>query len=362
MQTIHRPNSAIHTPSSSMHGMDLLSGLLDSPRATQPFLLKVILRAPWSMRIQDQSPLTVMALTEGHAWITPTGGLPRKVTAGDIVLARGSSHYLVADEPSTPPQVVIHPGQICTTPDGRDLAEEMGLGVRTWGNVSRDVADTHLAESADSEVCRMLVGVYETQPEVGAHFVSALPEVSVISPDEHRSPLVGLLAHELSKDGPGQSVVLNRLLDLVVISMARIIFARGEQATPGWFLAQSDPVVGPALQAITENPRHPWQVEELAARSAVSRATFAHRFRTLVGESPIAFLTEWRLSVAADLLRSGTATVAQVAEEVGYRSPYAFSAAFKRARRVSPRDYRLRGDAQELPDGGDDGNRTPQTR
>jgi len=289
------------------------------------------------MRIQDEAPLSLMAVTDGAAWIAPDDGEPVRLEAGDVALVRGITPYLVADDPSTAPQVIIHPGQICTTPGGYDLAEEMGRRLRTWGNVDEMTE----AGNPPNDICRMLVGVYETQPEVGARFVSALPQLTVISADEHRSPLITILAGELTTEGPGQQVILNRLLDLLVISMARVVFERGDQSTPGWFRAQADPVVGPALTAISHDPRHPWTVGELATRSGMSRAAFAHRFKQLVGESPIAFLTDWRVSIAADLLRSTDSTVSQVADQVGYSTPYAFSSAFKRLRGVSPTNYRL---------------------
>ena len=322
--------------------MDLLSGLLDGPRAAEPFLLRVVMAPPWAMHIQDNAPLSLMAVTSGAAWIVPDGGEPAELAAGDVALVRGTSHYLVADSPSTPPQVIIHPGQVCTTPGGFDLADQMGLGLRTWGNIGTAgrAPSAPASDVPQSEACQMLVGVYERQPEVGARFISALPQLAVVKAAEHQSALVELLSRELTTDGPGQQIIINRLLDLLVITMARIVFERSEEATPGWYAAHDDPVVGPALAAIHEDPAHPWTVEKLAATGGTSRAAFAHRFKELVGESPIAFLTEWRVSIAADLLRSGDASVGAVATEVGYSTPYAFSSAFKRIKGVSPSRYR----------------------
>ena len=88
------------------------------------------------------------------------------------------------------------------------------------------------------------------------------------------------------------------------------------------------------------NPAHPWTVAALAAEVGVSRAALARRFTELVGEPPMAFLTGWRLALAADLLREPDATVGAVARQVGYGSPFALSTAFKRVRGVSPREHR----------------------
>ena len=88
------------------------------------------------------------------------------------------------------------------------------------------------------------------------------------------------------------------------------------------------------------HPEHPWTVAELAAAGGVSRAAFARRFTDVVGEPPMTFLTGWRLALAADLLREPGATLATVARQVGYSTPFALSTAFKRAYGVSPRDHR----------------------
>ena len=111
-------------------------------------------------------------------------------------------------------------------------------------------------------------------------------------------------------------------------------------AAPGWYRAHGDPVVGPALRLLHHEPARPWSVESLARETGVSRAALARRFAELVGEPPMSFLTGWRLALAADLLRDPDATLAAVARQVGYGSPYALSTAFKRVRGVSPREHR----------------------
>jgi len=94
------------------------------------------------------------------------------------------------------------------------------------------------------------------------------------------------------------------------------------------------------LKLIYNNPAHPWTVANLAAAVGCSRAVFARRFADQVGEPPIAFLTGWRLALAADLLRSSQATIGAVARQVGYSTPFALSSAFKRAYGVSPNTHR----------------------
>lgn len=309
--------------------MDALANLLDGPRARGAFLLRAVMNPPWSVRIEDDAPLTLVAMLSGDAWVLHQTGTPTRLRTGDVVVASGPVPYTVADDPATAPQIVIHPGQRCTTPDGRDTHDEMTLGVRTWGN------------AADGSTV-MLIGTYQMRGEITQRLLSALPDMLVLSDDAWDSRLVTLLDQEIVKDEPGQDVVLDRLLDLVLIAVLRAWFSRPEANSPAWYRAQGDPVVGRALRMIYSDPAHPWTVSALADRAGVSRAALARRFTELVGEPPLTFLTSWRLALAADLLREPDTTVDAVARKVGYGSGFALSTAFKRVRGVSPQQYRLR--------------------
>jgi AraC-like DNA-binding protein len=241
---------------------------------------------------------------------------------------RGPDPYTLADDPGTPPQVVIHPGQRCETPDGREVSLMSFMGVRTWGN-----------SPAGTTV--MLNGTYEGEGEVSRRLLRALPAVIVLGADAWDSPLVGLLATEIARDDPGQEAVLDRLLDLLLIAVLRAWFARPDAQAPAWYRAYGDPVVGKVLRLIHNDPAHPWTIAKLAAEAGLSRAALARRFTELVGEPPMTFLTDWRLSLAADLLLEPQATVGSVAHQVGYGSPFALSTAFKRVRGLSPRQHQL---------------------
>ncbi|HEX8803960.1 MAG TPA: AraC family transcriptional regulator [Acidimicrobiales bacterium] len=309
--------------------MDALAGLLDGPRARGAFLLRVMMEPPWSVRIEDRAPLSLTAVVRGDAWISPDGAEPVALHPGDVALVRGPDPYVVADDPATPPQAVIHPGQRCTTVDGRDLSQGMDLGVRTWGN-----------SAAGSTV--MLTGTYETATAIGRRLLDALPSLVVLARDAWDSPLVGLLGDEITREDPGQEVVLDRLLDLVVVAAVRAWLGRPGAGAPAWYRAHADPVVGRALRLLHNHPAHPWTVASLAAEAGVSRAALARRFTDLVGEPPMTFLTGWRMALAADLLLEPGATVGAVAGRVGYGTPFALSTAFKRVQGVSPDEHRRR--------------------
>jgi AraC-like DNA-binding protein len=307
--------------------MDAIAGLLDGPRARGAFLLRSSMDPPWSLRIQDEAPLTLVAMVRGDAAVIQDGGDVTMLRRGDVAIVRGPDPYTVADDPATAPQAIIQPGQRCTTPDGVEVAQMIDLGVRTWGN-SPDGATV------------MLTGTYQLHGEVSDRLLRALPALLVLRDEEWDCPVIPLLAEEIVKDEPGQEAVLDRLLDLLLIAVLRAWFARPEAGAPDWYRAYSDPVVGRALRMLHHNPERPWTVAGLADACGISRAALARRFHELVGEPPMAFLTGWRIALAADLLLEPGATIGSVAPQVGYGSPFALSTAFKRIRGVSPREHR----------------------
>lgn len=309
--------------------MDAFAGLLDRPRARRAFLLHVVMDPPWSIWVDDQAPLSVVAVLRGQAWMSAPDQPARRIGPAEFAVVRGPEPYRFADPSDEPPQVIALPGGRCITPSGESLFDALRYGVRTWGN----------SPTGGTE---LLVGAYEHVSELGRHLVAALPRLAVVPAAALDSPIVDLLAREIDRDAPGQQVVLDRLLDLLVVAVLRAWFTSAAGDAPGWFRANTDPVVGSALRLLQQDPARPWTVASLAAAVGCSRATLARRFTELVGEPPMSFLTSWRLALAADLLLEPDATVASVARRVGYANPYALSAAFKRVRGYSPREHRQR--------------------
>ncbi|MCF2526593.1 AraC family transcriptional regulator [Yinghuangia soli] len=307
--------------------MDALSGLLEGPRASGAFVLRIVLDPPWSIRVQDGSPLCVAVMLRGGAEFRPAEGRPVRLRPGDIAVVRGPDPYVMSDGDGTSPQVIVHPGQRCMTPDGVDLRERMALGVRTWGS------------DPDGSV-QMVLGVYEEVGAVGRRLLDVLPPLLVVQADTWDSALVPVLAKEVTRQGPAEGVVLDRLLDLLLISVLRAWMDRPETEAPAWYRAHSHPVAGEALRLFHEAPAEDWTLARLAAAIGVSRATLAECFRTAVGTPPMTYLTEWRMALAADLLRQSDATLNAVARQVGYGSGFALSSAFKRVYGISPQEHR----------------------
>ncbi|MEO5899480.1 MAG: AraC family transcriptional regulator [Ilumatobacteraceae bacterium] len=306
--------------------MDVMAGLLEGPRARNAFLLRTTMDPPWSMRIEDEAPLTLVAIVRGAAWVT-VGADEVRLGAGDVAVVCGPDHYTVADDVATAPQIRILPGQECVTLTDDPLSMTMDLGVRSWGN-------------AVDGTTMMLTGTYEGHSALSQELLGALPAVVVVRRDERDAPLVDLLRTEITRDEPGQQVVLDRLLDLLLVDVLRTWLTRQGSGAPAWWRASRDPIVGAMMRLVHDEPARPWTIAAMASSIGVSRANLARRFTELVGEPPIAYLTRWRLALAADLLCDPRATVTGVAPQVGYGSPFALSTAFKRAYGISPAAHR----------------------
>lgn len=306
-------------------GVDPLTDFLDGPRARGAFVLHLQLARPWSVDIADDAPLTLMAVLTGDAWLRPVGHPPTLLHAGDVALVRRGVRYVVADSADREPDVRIGPGQSCTGSGGRDLSDEWGIGPRRWGN-----------DPAGGDT--MLVGSYLVGAETGGLLLRALPEVAAVRAVS--TPVLDLLVQEAGRTGVAQASVLDRLLDVLLISVVRAWAESAPEGEPNWLTAGRDPLVRDALRLMHARPGDGWTVESLAAAVGTSRAALARRFTQLVGMPPIAYLSQWRLALAADLLQDLTLTLSAVSRRVGYATPFSMSAAFKKQYGVSPQQYR----------------------
>lgn len=266
--------------------MDVLSDVLTVMRAGRP----VSALMEWDGE-HDFAPVPgavgVRVVVQGSCVLTPVDKEPIRLAAGDVVLL----------------------------PHGRGHA---------------------LAGGADTLT---LCGAYELAPEGGHPLLRELPEIVHLRAEGDLKTAVSLLTTELSQPGLGTEALVPALLDMLLLYTLRTWF-ESEHPERGWAAALRDPVVAPALGAIHEDPAKPWTVASLAALGGLSRAPFARRFAELVGQSPMRYVTWWRMTTAARLLRASDISLHAVAADVGYRSEFAFATAFKRQYGVAPGRYR----------------------
>lgn len=240
--------------------------------------------------------------------------------AGDVAfLPRGSGHGL-ADSPSTPLAGAPAPLPSMTSPSEDETVSNAST-VMLCGAYLLDRSRTHplLADLPD---------VIHLPSRVGQH--SALRVT------------IDLLGDELRRPQPGGDAMLPALLDALLLHILRAWFddKAADEAATGWAAAIRDPAIDAALRAMHGDPGRQWTVEELGARAGLSRAAFSRRFAALVGRPPLAYLTWWRMTLAARLLRDSDAPLAAVAAKVGYTSEFAFAHAFKRAYGSAPGTFR----------------------
>jgi AraC-like DNA-binding protein len=149
-----------------------------------------------------------------------------------------------------------------------------------------------------------------------------------------------LFAAEAAQSAPGGYLVLKRLADIFLLQIIREHISSSECRKTGWLRALADPRIGAAMRSLHEKIERPWTVAELASAAGMSRSAFALRFREVVGETPLDYLTRWRMYKAALLLREGDRKLTEVANAVGYDSDGSFNKTFKRVVGVTPGDYR----------------------
>ena len=151
------------------------------------------------------------------------------------------------------------------------------------------------------------------------------------------------LASEMAEQAPGSEVVATRLAEVLFIQVLRAHIASGPERNKGWLRAVFDPQIGTALSAIHDSVNTPGTVESLAEAAGMSRSAFAARFKELLGQTPLEYVTEWRMQKAIQLLEQRDTKLLDVARSVGYESGAAFSKAFKRVVGANPGEYLKRG-------------------
>lgn len=307
--------------------MDAFSDLIRGVRAHGSLFGSSVLTPPWALRFVDGAPLTLVTVMGGGGWVVPEQGPAEPLGAGETMVVRGPTTFTFVDEVGTRAEP-IDCGEDCAAPELGGARHRLG-----WHDPGEQTGTGTTATT-------LIVGAYPVRGEISRRLLDALPTVLRVGAGGTSDAALDHLATEVAVDAPGQQVVLDRLLDWMLVCTLRDWFDRPGAEPPPWWAAQRDPVVGHALRLLHAEPAAPWTVGSLAARTGVSRSTLAKRFADLVGEPPLTYLTRWRMTLAADLLTErDAATVAEIAHAVGYSDAFAFSAAFKRTRGVSPSSW-----------------------
>jgi AraC-like DNA-binding protein len=305
-----------------MEHRDPLADVLDLLRVRGAVMAHVHARAPWGLRLPRAPGATFHAVTAGACWVRVPGHAPRELHLGDVVLLpTGAAHVVASDATGS---------------------------TRPWDRVAKAQAKNAAGEivlEGSGRSAHLICAAYDYDREVAHPLLSLMPPVLFVSeqdmPDDSAvQATLRLLRHELTGRSAGWGTAIDRLIDVLFVHVIRAWIGGAHEHESSWLMALRDPIVARALSALHTDPGAAWTIERLAREVSLSRATLNRRFTTLVGEAPLAYLTRWRMDLAARYLRETDDAAGTIAHRVGYTSEFAFSRAFSRIRGQPPGRYR----------------------
>jgi AraC-like DNA-binding protein len=323
-----RPDRMTKTPKAILRGgtapmaVDLVSDVLGLLDLQGEVFCRTELSAPWGLSLSRQSA-HFHIIERGSVWFQIEGSRQGfESVAGDlVVLPHGDGHRMM-DRPN---RQAVPLEKLLPQAASSSLLRHGGGGAAT------DV------------IC----GTFRIGGLVADPMLALLPKVIHVPAAHARrftwlDLLLRVLAEESQSDAPGSRFASSRLVDLLLVLVVRYWLAQQPELHGGLLAALRDRRIAAALAQLHHAPERGWDVPGLAAAVGMSRSSFIERFTTLLGEPPLKYLTRWRVNLAAKLLATPSASVAEVAERVGYRSEAAFSRVFKRYLGAAPAHYRRR--------------------
>ncbi len=314
--------------------LDPITDIFKTMHVTAFGLHRLEATVPWGIKQENEAEVQVTPsskkmppadlahfamLSRGNCWLSVEGieeSIP--LTGGDcFLLARGTS-IVLRDSPRTRPKWTFRE-----------------IGAKANGNVALCGG----GGAPTTIVCGSLSFDRATLKPI----TRLLPNLILMKADQARTialhNTLQALASEMAEQAPGSEVVATRLAEVLVIQLLRAHIASGPARKRGWLRAVFDPQLGTALSALHDKVNAPWTVKSLAEAAGMSRSAFAARFKELLGQTPLEYVTEWRMQRAMQLLHQRDKKLIDVARSVGYESDAAFSKAFKRVVGANPGEY-----------------------
>jgi len=314
--------------------MDVLSEVLRAVKLEGALFFNGEFSAPWCLRNSGLSGLAPLVspepahliiyhfLTEGRAYAQLPDGQRLELTAGDIVVfPHGDAHLLGNGRSVTPID-----------------------SIKTFaGNLSDGLKAVRFG--GGGEATKFVCGYLACDPHLGEVFLGALPPILKVhvvdeASDQWLSQSIRFSVNEMQDSNAGSGLVAAKLAELLFVETLRRYINGLPAEETGWLAGARDELVGKALTLLHKEPAEPWTISELARRVGLSRTRLAERFRHFLGESPMAYLTRWRLKLASELLLATDDSVTEVAVAVGYESEAGFNRAFKREFDSPPAQFR----------------------
>lgn len=322
--------------------MDALSETLRVVRLVGAIFINAKFTAPWcyqSPRADLAAPILEPGaervvifhlITEGECHVELSSGEPpMHLMAGDVVLFPQGDAHRMASAPGLPP-----------AQGGAPLHEVLSRRPR------------QLVHGGGGATTRLVCGYLACDARLAQMLLTGLPKIVRVNVRGSNAGVwleasVRYALAEARSPRPGGAGVLAKLSEVLFIEVLRLYMNEQSTGRTGWLAGVGDRIVGAALNALHARPAQAWTLEDLAREAGTSRSVLAERFQQLVGSSPIQYLTQWRMLLAANLLCRSNAPLARIAEDVGYQTDTAFSRAFRREYGTPPAAWRRSQSARE---------------
>ena len=302
--------------------MDPLTDILAGLRIRTAVFTRMKASAPWGVYSPSERGVNFVLLVRGSAILT-TPDSPQQIAlrGGDVFIKLDNTPYRLYDHEDS------------TLIDCVDV-EKLRVG-------------HHIEIGGGGAVSTFVSGSFELDAMEARPLLQTLPSLLYLKLDQHRSvafqSVLEMLALETESPGLGSEAVVSRLFELLFVHAIRAYSMQPGGPTRGWLSAIADRHLARALEAMHGAPAQDWTVESLARAAGMSRSGFAARFKAVVGQSPLDYLTQWRMYKASRLLQQGNVPLSEVSRQVGYESASAFNRVFRRETAMTPGAFRRAG-------------------
>lgn len=299
--------------------MDPLTDILSGLHIRQATFTRLDASAPWGLESPGEPLVKFVLLTHGSALLTTAADVaPITLSAGDVFIMLDELAYRMRDHENSD----FMP---CADVEARRVGNRIRIG-------------------GGGTLTSFISGAFPLDALAAAPLLKALPPLLHLQLDGERCAsfhsVLDMLALETETPGLGSDAVVSRLFELMFVHAVRAYARKPGGPTRGWLAAIADRQLSRALESMHGDPARNWTVASLAREAGMSRTTFAARFKEVVGQSPLEYLTQWRVYSATRLLLRPNAVLSDVSRQVGYESLAAFTRVFRRETAMTPGAFR----------------------